>query len=122
MKTDLPHAADGPMVHDLADIGLVPGREFDPSKLTLEQLEALNEGARAAVARIEQFVASAGVSRPGWRSFPGVLGRYGPDYVARALTARIAIGPNPREDDVYVSSSADGGGRLFWINALSLTF
>ena len=111
MKIDPPHAADGPMVHDLASIGLVPGRDFDPSKLTPGQLEALNEGARAAAARIEQFVASAGVSTPGWRSFQGVLGRYGTDYVARAATARIAIGANPPEDAVYMSSSADGSGQ-----------
>jgi hypothetical protein len=111
MKTDPPHAADGPIVHDLASIGLVPGQDFDPSKLTPGQLQALNEGARAAAARIEQFVATAGVSTPGWRSFQGVLGRYGTDYVARAATARIAIGANPPEDAVYMSSSADGSGQ-----------
>lgn len=111
MKTDPPHVADGPMVRDLANIGLVPGQEFDPSKLKPDQLQALNEGARAAAVRIEQFVASAGVSTPGWRSFQGVLGRYGTDYVARAVTARIAIGANPREDAVYMSSSADGSGQ-----------
>jgi hypothetical protein len=111
MKTDPPHAADGPMVHDLASIGLVPGQDFDPSKLTPGQLQALNEGAQAAAARIVQFVATAGVSTPGWRSFQGVLGRYGTDYVARAATARIAIGANPPEDAVYMSSSADGSGQ-----------
>jgi hypothetical protein len=111
IKTNPPHAADGPMVHDLASIGLVPGQDFDPSKLTPGQLQALNEGAGAAAARIEQFVASAGVSTPGWRSFQGVLGRYGTDYVARAATARIAIGANPPEDAVYMSSSADGSGK-----------
>ncbi len=108
MKTDPPHAADGPMVHDLARIGLAPGQDFDASRLTPEQLEAFNEGARVAAARIEQFVASAGVPAPGWRSFQGVLGRYGTDFVARAATARIAIGANPPEDAVYMSSSADG--------------
>lgn len=111
MKADPPHAADGPMVHDLASIGIVPGQDFDPGKLSPEQFQALNEGARAAAARIEQFVASAGVSTPGWRSFQGVLGRYGTNYVARAATARIAIGANPPEDAVYMSSSADGSAQ-----------
>jgi hypothetical protein len=111
MKINPPHAADGPMVHDLASIGIVPGQDVDASKLTPGQFQALNEGARAAAARIEQFVASAGVSTPGWRSFQGVLGRYGTDYVARAATARIAIGANPPEDAVYMSCSADGSGQ-----------
>ena len=111
MKTDPPHAADGPMLRDLARIGLVPGQDFDPSKLTSGQLEALNEGARAAEQHIEGFVASAGVAKPGWRSFQGIVGRYGTNYMARAATARIAIGANPPEDAVYMSSSADGNGQ-----------
>ena len=40
-----------------------------------------------------------------------MVGRYGTDYIARAATARIAIGANPPEDAVYMSSSADGSGQ-----------
>jgi hypothetical protein len=32
--------------------------------------------------------------------------------MARAVTARVAIGANPPEDAVYMSSSADGGGQV----------
>jgi hypothetical protein len=111
MKASPPHAADQAMVRELAQIGLVPGQDFDPSKLTAEQLQAIHEGARAAVERIEEFVASGGVTKPGWTSFQGTLGRYGTNYVARAVTARVAIGANPPEDAVYMSSAADGGGQ-----------
>lgn len=112
MKANPPHAADEPMVRDLASIGIVPGQDFNPSKLTPEQLQALNEGARAAMERIEKFVASGGVTKPGWTSFQGTLGRFGTNYMARAVTARVAIGANPPEDAVYMSSSADGGGQV----------
>jgi hypothetical protein len=111
MKANPPHAADEPMVGDLARIGLVPGQDFDPSKLSPEQLQALNEGARTAVEHIEKFVATGGVTKPGWTSFQGTLGRYGTNYMARAVTARVAIGANPPEDAVYMSSAADGGGQ-----------
>jgi len=111
MKANPPHAADASMVCDLACIGLVPGQDFDPSKLSVENLQALNEGVRSAGERIEKFVASAGTSRPGWTSFQGTLGRYGSNYLARAVTARVAIGANPPEDAVYMSSSADGQGQ-----------
>jgi hypothetical protein len=111
MKTDPPHAADGPMVSELARIGLVPGQDFNPSSLTAEQLQALNDGAKDAAESIEKFVTSAGVTTPGWRSFQGVVGHYGTNYVARAATARIAIGANPPEDAVYMSSSADSSGQ-----------
>jgi hypothetical protein len=110
LKADPPHAADQKMIGDFARIGVVPGEDFDPSKLTPEQLAAIDEGARAAAARIEQFVAGAGTKKPGWTSFQGVLGRYGTNYVARAVTARIAIGANPPEDAVYMSSEADSSG------------
>ncbi|MGA7521217.1 MAG: DUF1254 domain-containing protein [Acidobacteriaceae bacterium] len=111
MKANPPHAADEPMVRELARIGLVPGQDFDSSKLTAEQLQALNEGTRAAVEHIERFVASGGAVKPGWTSFQGTLGRYGTNYMARAVTARVAIGANPPEDAVYMSSSADGSGQ-----------
>jgi hypothetical protein len=111
LKIDPPHAADQEIVSGLARIGVVPGEDVDPSKLTSEQLQAINDGARAAAARIEQFVAAAGVKKPGWTSFQGVVGRYGTNYVARAATARIAIGANPPEDAVYMSSEADSGGQ-----------
>jgi hypothetical protein len=112
MKANPPHAADAPMIRDIARIGLVPGQDFDPSQLTPEQLQALNEGVRGAVERIEIFVASGGAVKPGWTSFQGTLGRYGTNYMARAVTARVAIGANPPEDAVYMSSSADGDGQV----------
>ena len=111
LKVDPPHAADQQMVGELARIGVVPGEDFDPSRLSPEQLAAIDDGGRAAAARIEQFVVAAGVKKPGWTSFQGVLGRYGTNYVARAATARIAIGANPPEDAVYMSSEADSRGE-----------
>jgi hypothetical protein len=111
MKANPPHAADEAMVRDLARIGLVPGLDFAPPKLTAEQLHSLNEGAQDAVDRIEKSAASGGVTKPGWTSFHGALGRYGTNYMARAVTARVAIGANPPEDAVYMSCSADSSGQ-----------
>jgi hypothetical protein len=110
MKTDPPHAADAPILRSLSGIGLVPGQDFDTSRFNQEQLAAIDAGVQAAKERLESFVASAGTAKPGWTSFQGVIGRYGTDYVARAVTARVAIGANPAEDAVYMSSSADADG------------
>jgi len=111
MKTDPPHAADTSMLQELARIGLVPGQDFDPSKLSPEQLQALNEGVRAAMEHIERYVASGAAIKPGWSSFQGTVGRYGTNYIARAVTARVAVGANPPEDAVYIGSSADSSGQ-----------
>ncbi len=111
MKANPPHAADAAMVRDLARIGIVPGQDFDASKLTADQLRALNEGARAASAWLEGLVSTTASTKPGWSAFHLTLGRYGTDYRARAGTARLAIGANPPEDAIYVSSFADATGR-----------
>jgi len=113
MKMNPPHAGDSAAVHDLARIGLIPGQDFDASSLTREQLAALNRGVQAAMARIEGFVASGAAVKPGWTSFQGTIGRYGTNYMARAVTARVAIGANPAEDAVYINSSADREGEAF---------
>jgi hypothetical protein len=58
MKANPPHATDGAMVRDLGRIGLLPGQDFDPSKLTSDQLQALDEVVRTASARLESLVVS----------------------------------------------------------------
>jgi len=112
MKANPPHAADSAMVLDLARIGIVPGKDFDASKLSLEQQQAINQGAHAASARVEQMITAAAATKPGWAGFNKNIGRYGTNYMARAAIARFAIGANPPEDAIYLNSSADGAGQL----------
>jgi hypothetical protein len=108
LKANPPHPADAPMVRDLATLGLIPGRNLDQTTLTAEQRGALDEGARAASARIERLVTAAAASaKPGWGAFNRTVGRYGTDYVGRAATARLGLGANPPEDAVYITSAAD---------------
>ena len=112
MKANPPHAADSAMVRDLARIGIVPGEDFDASKLSQEQQQAINQGAQAASARVEQMITAAAATKPGWAGFNKNIGRYGTNYMARAAIARFAIGANPPEDAIYLNSSADGAGQL----------
>jgi hypothetical protein len=111
MKANPPHADDAPILHDLARIGIIPGKDFDASKLSPEQLKALNEGARAASAHIESLVTAPASIKPGWGAFSHAMGRYGTDYTVRAGTARLALGANPPEDATYVTSFADAAGQ-----------
>jgi hypothetical protein len=111
MKANPPHLSDAPMIHELARIGLVPGQDFDASKLSADQLSALDEGARAASARIERLVTVGASTKPGWGAFNHAVGRYGTDYMGRAATARLGLGANPPEDAIYINSTADGAGQ-----------
>ena len=111
MKANPPHAGDAAMIRDLARIGIVPGEDFDAAKLSPEQLQAVKEGAQAAAARIEGIADRANQNKSGWSTFIRNVGRYGTDYISRAITARLAIGANPPEDAVYTSAFADSAGQ-----------
>jgi len=111
LKANRPHPADSPMVADLARIGIVPGKDFDVSQLSLEQLRAVNEGGRAGATRVDSFGGASMSEKPGWNVFIRNVGRYGTDYMSRAITARLAVGANPPEDAVYLSTFADAAGQ-----------
>jgi hypothetical protein len=113
MKANPPHAADAPMVRDLARLGIVPGQDFDASKLSADQRQAVNEGALAASARVERLITVGASTKPGWGAFNSAIGRYGTNYMARAAIARFGIGANPPEDAIYLNSSADSAGQPF---------
>jgi hypothetical protein len=112
MKANPPHAADGPMIQELARIGLVPGQDLDASKLSAEQRQAMSDGAQAASARIEHLIPAAAATKPGWAGFNKTIGRYGTNYMARAAIARFGIGANPPEDAIYMNCSGDGAGQV----------
>ncbi|HTU32716.1 MAG TPA: DUF1254 domain-containing protein [Candidatus Acidoferrum sp.] len=111
MKANPPHSEDAAMVADLARIGITPGEDFATSKLTLEQLQAVNDGAHGASARLESFASKSHQNKPGWGTFIRNVGRYGIDYISRGITARLAVGANPPEDAVYMATFTDGTDR-----------
>jgi hypothetical protein len=111
LKANAPHLADAPMVDDLALIGVVAGEDFDPSKLAQEKLKAVTEGIITASARVESFADKSHQVKPGWNTFIRHVGRYGTDYISRAITARLALGANPPEDAVYMTTFTDGDGH-----------
>jgi hypothetical protein len=51
MKTNPPTAEDAPMVAKLAKIGIVPGQDFDPSKLDPAVAQGHAKGAQAGSGR-----------------------------------------------------------------------
>jgi hypothetical protein len=112
LKANPPHTADTPMVRELARIGIIPGQDFDASKLSASQRQAIVEGAHAASAKVEQSIAAAAATKPGWAGYRSAIGRYGTNYAARAAIARFAIGANPPEDAIYLNCSAGGEGGL----------
>ncbi len=107
-----PHQDDGPIMTDLARIGIAPGRPFRADALGPEGLKGLQEAAEAVSKRLAAMDGRVGrPGKTGWTGGGGKVGRYGTDYAARAMVARIGLGANPPEDAVYMHCQQDSGGR-----------
>ena len=112
MKDNPPAAADAPMVESMAKIGLVPGKDFDPSVLRRLDQELIKAVPKIAQAKIMEHFKDAGKPINGWM-FTTKAGLYGTDYIQRALVTAIGLGANRPQDAVYPTGEKDSKGDKF---------
>lgn len=112
MKNNPPSAEDGAMVAKMAKLGIVPGKDFDMSKLDLTISRALQNVPKAAFEKIMAHFKYAGTLSNGW-IFSTKTGIYGSDYVQRALITAIGLGANRPQDAIYPTSQEDMEGRPY---------
>ncbi len=112
MKTNPPAAEDAPIVAKMATIGLVPGQDFDPSKLGPFDKEAIKAVPKLAQVKIMEYFKKAGVPVNGWM-FTTKTGIYGTEYLNRALITAIGLGANRPQDAVYPTGEKDASGNDF---------
>jgi hypothetical protein len=111
MKTNPPSVADAPALAKYAKIGLVPGKDFDVSKLKADFLKRIPA---IAVDRIMiQFKINKEVKDINGWGFTTKTGLYGTDYLMRALVTAIGLGANRPQDAVYPTSLKDGDDRTY---------
>ncbi|HEX5327737.1 MAG TPA: DUF1254 domain-containing protein [Acetobacteraceae bacterium] len=108
MKQNRPAAADAPILARLASIGLVPGQDYDASKL--KSAEGLGDVPKLAIERIMGHFSSGGADLNGWTFFRPA-GSYGTDYLQRALVTRLGLGCNLPDDAVYPTTTTDSAGH-----------
>jgi hypothetical protein len=109
LKTNPPAAEDGPMVAKLAQIGIVPGQDFDAAKLPADAADRIPATAQA---KIMGHFRNAGENVGGW-TFTTNTGLYGTNYLQRALITAIGLGANRPQDAVYPTSQVDADGRPY---------
>jgi hypothetical protein len=112
LKDNPPAKADAPIVSKLAQLGVVPGQAYDPSKLGEEGAKALAEVPKQAFEKIMGHFKEAGTMENGW-TFTTKTGIYGTDYLQRALLTAIGLGANRPQDAVYPTSEADAEGKPY---------
>jgi hypothetical protein len=113
MKKNRPAAEDAPILPRLASLGIVPGADFEPKRLSREALEVLRRVPRAAQEKIAAHAKSSGLLVDGWQFENKEMGRYGTDYLQRASVAAFGLGANLPQDAVYPRSYATGAGERY---------
>ncbi len=108
LKTNPPTADDAPMVAKLAKIGIVPGQDFDASKLdpaVAKGLSGVPKPAQDSIMKMmkEGLVLGDSHLTDGWVYFTKT-GVYGTDYRNRAFITAIGLGANLPQDAVYPTS------------------
>lgn len=112
LKTNPPTANDAPLVATLAKIGIVPGQDFDASKLGSAIAKAVAGAPKPAQETIMGHFKEAGTFENSW-IFTTKTGVYGTDYLQRALITAIGLGANRPQDAVYPTSEADADGKPY---------
>ena len=106
----------------MAQIGIVPGKSFEMSKLDASVQAVLKTLPQDALKKIEANKTSMGSVVDGWIISKG-LGRYGTDYMKRAVVAAFGWPANLQADAVYPYTETDStGARLSGANKYTLTF
>lgn len=108
LKTNPPAAEDAPMVAELAKIGIVPGQDFDATKLDPAVAKGLASAPKPAQDKIMEWMKEGVVAgdfklEHGWL-FTTKTGLYGTGYRQRALITAIGLGANRPQDAVYPTS------------------
>jgi hypothetical protein len=103
MKRNPPAAADAPAMERFAAMGLVAGKDFDPSSVDSVVDDKLPKVSYGRI--MAHFMASDGdmTRENGW-SFTTKAGVYGTNYIQRALITAIGLGANRPQDAIYPTS------------------
>ncbi len=112
MKDNPPAPADAPMVAKLAQIGIIPGQEFDLGKLDPAVAKGLQNVPKVGFEKIMAHFKTAGVDVNGW-IYSTRTGIYGTDYLQRALITAIGLGANRPQDAIYPTSEAAADGKPY---------
>ncbi|MBS7698393.1 MULTISPECIES: DUF1254 domain-containing protein [unclassified Chelatococcus] len=103
LKTNPPSEADAPILEKMARIGIVPGQDFDKSKLDAAFVKRIPEIGFARIMMHFKFSDGDIKDINGW-AYTTKTGLYGTDYLQRALIAAIGLGANRPQDAIYPTS------------------
>ncbi|MGO4622875.1 DUF1254 domain-containing protein [Ensifer sp. 2YAB10] len=111
LKRNPPSEADAPIVAKLAELGIVPGKDFDKTKFDPAFAKRVPELGFARIMLHFKFSDGDVQDIDGW-GFTMKTGIYGTNYVQRALITAIGLGANRPQDAIYPTSMKSGGSLI----------
>ena len=111
LKKYPPHPNDYPIIFRMRELGLVPGRDWDPKSLNSDTLEAINAGAKDGLEDMIAGVRQVGKFVNGWNIAVDNIGTYGTSYRQRAVVALAGLGANLPADAIYPGAVSDTDGK-----------
>lgn len=110
MQQNPPAKEDAPLVKKMAEIGLIPGKQFELTQLPPELVQAIEQSVKLAQEKINAHEKSSGTNINNW-IFPDKVGNYGVDYLQRAYIAAYGLGANLPQDAIYLATKYDNEGN-----------
>lgn len=111
LKRNPPTDADAPMVAKLAELGIVPGQDFDKAKFDPAFVKRVPQLGFARIMMHFKFSDGDVQAIDGW-GFTTKTGIYGTNYIQRALITAIGLGANRPQDAIYPTSLKSGSGVI----------
>ncbi|WP_038960407.1 DUF1214 domain-containing protein, partial [Bradyrhizobium japonicum] len=106
-----PAAEDAAELARFSKIGIVPGQDFDASKLKADFVKRVPEIAFDRI--MLQFKVNKDVQNINGFVYTTKTGLYGTNYLMRAFITAIGLGANRPQDAVYPTSTKDGEGKTY---------
>ena len=112
LKTNPPKAADAEIVARMARIGIVPGQDFDGSKLGELDRKMIEAVPKLALVKMGLHLKQQKTTH-GWLYFTSGVGNFGTDYLTRGMANLLGPGWNRPQDAIYPLSQKDADGKEY---------
>ena len=112
LKKNPPKAQDAEIVARMARIGIVPGQDFDGSKLGSLDRTAIQAVPKLALAKMALHLKQQKTTN-GWLYFTSGVGNFGTDYLTRGMANLLGPGWNRPQDAIYPLSQKDAEGHEY---------
>jgi hypothetical protein len=111
LKLHPPHGTDQPIIAQMKQIGIEPGKSFDFGKLDPAVQKALESAPEDAQQLMKWKLATLARVVSGWSMNTDTMGVYGNYYLKRAIISQIGLGANLPEDAIYPLNLFDDSGK-----------